>query len=272
MGRPTFQRAWSTIDQAEDPAYYVRFMDNMRPDGDDDLRYYGRLLATLAPQPGERLLDVGCGAGGAARVLARIVGPTGAVIGVDNSATMIGVAERRAAGLELPVAYQVADGHHLPFADASFDACTSSGAFEVVDYPRRVLAEMARVVRPGGRVVVNAEDAGTQAIDGADPALTRRILDWHRDHELNGGIGHQLFGLFRELGLADVEVTASTMVDLAYGPVARDWLGGIAQNARAAGAITAAELTTWLGQVAAADRAGRFFSALTFFAVRGRKP
>ncbi|MGN6757163.1 MAG: methyltransferase domain-containing protein [Thermomicrobiales bacterium] len=272
MSRPTFQQAWSNIDEAEDPAYYVRFMDNMRPDGDDDPRYFGRLLATLEPQPGERIIEIGCGSGGAARVLAGVVGPGGAVVGVDNSATMIAAAERRAAGRGLPVTYRVADGHRLPFADASFDACASWGVFEVVDDPRQVLSEMVRVTRPGGRVVVNAEDAGTQVVDGADPALTRRIFDWHRDHELNGGIGHQLFGLFKELVLTGIEVIPGTLVDLAYGPLARDWLGGIAANAQVAGVITAAELATWQEQVAAADRAGRFFSAITFFAVRGRKP
>lgn len=272
MNRPTFQRAWSTIDEADDPVYYVQFMDNVRPDGDDNPRYFSQLLAALDPQPGQQLLEVGCGAGGASRVLARIVGPTGAVVGVDNSATMIAAAKERAANLELSLTYQVADGHHLPFADASFDACTSQGVLEVVNDPPQVLAEMVRVTRSGGRVVVSAEDAGTQAVDGAERAITRRILDYHRDHELNGGIGHQLFGLVKTLGLEEVEVIPSTMVDLTYGPLMRDWLGGIAENAQAAGAVTAEELSAWQDQVAAADRAGQFFSALTFYTVYGRKP
>src|SRR5690242_15676931 len=133
MSRPTFQRAWSSIDQAADPAYYVRFMDNFHADGDDNPRDYARHLAAIEPQPGQRLLDVGSGTGGLSRVLARRVGLAGAVAGVDNSATMVATAEERAAGLGLPLTYRVADAHTLPFADASFDGCISGGVFEVLD-------------------------------------------------------------------------------------------------------------------------------------------
>jgi len=273
MGNPTFQQAWSSIDQAADPAYFVRFMDRFygAEGADDDPDHYRERIALLAVKPGQRLLEVGCGAGGSVRMLARLAGPAGRVVGVDNSATMV-AAERRAAGLGLPVEYRVADAHALPFADATFDGCCSGGVFEVLDDPRRALAEMARVAAPGGRVVVNAEDAGTQAVDGPDRTITRRILDYHRDHELNGGIGHQLYGLFKGVGLADITVIPSTWVETEYSPVLRDWLGGIAAAAQAAGAITAAECVAWGEQAEAADRAGRFFSALTFYAVGGRKP
>ena len=74
----------------------------------------------LAPQPGDHLLDAGCGAGADVFALAALVGPTGQVVGVDRSAVMVAQARERAAGSGLPVDFRVGDITALDFPDNTF--------------------------------------------------------------------------------------------------------------------------------------------------------
>jgi demethylmenaquinone methyltransferase/2-methoxy-6-polyprenyl-1,4-benzoquinol methylase len=105
-------------------------------------------LAGLAP--GSRALDVACGTGDLAIELARRVGPSGHVVGSDFSEAMLERARQKSAAVE----WGWANALELPYPDAAFDAATVGfGARNFSDLDRG-LAEMARVVRPGGRVVV----------------------------------------------------------------------------------------------------------------------
>src|SRR4051812_28297484 len=200
MEPESFKAGWGNIDRAADPQQFVRFMESVIGQHDDDLRLYRGILALLDLQEGDAILDVGCGLGGAALALAQFVGAAGRVVGIDNSATMIAQAQAHAANYHLPLAYAVADAHHLPFPDASFNRCFCTAVFEIVDDPTEALREMIRVTRPGGQVVVPAPDFGTAALDATDRALTRRIYNFIADHESNGWIGRQLYGLFKALG------------------------------------------------------------------------
>jgi demethylmenaquinone methyltransferase/2-methoxy-6-polyprenyl-1,4-benzoquinol methylase len=107
-------------------------------------------LAVL--EPGGRALDVATGTGDLAIELASRVGPTGEVVAVDFSERMLELARAKADGS--PIDFQVANALSLPFEADEFEAATVAfGARNFSDLPRG-LAEMARVVRPGGRVVV----------------------------------------------------------------------------------------------------------------------
>jgi len=100
-------------------------------------------------QPGDAALDVCCGTGDFAVELRRAVGPSGRVVGLDFSPQMLEVARRKCSAVE----WQQGDALALPFADGEFAAaCVGFGVRNLSDHPRG-FAEMARVVRPGGRVV-----------------------------------------------------------------------------------------------------------------------
>lgn len=115
----------------------------------------GNPLAHAELRPGERVADLGCGAGIDSLLAAEAVGPDGEVIGIDMLATMVGRARRFAneAGLD-NVTFHRAEMEQLPLPDDSVDVIISNGAINLVARKSRVLAEAFRILRPGGRMVV----------------------------------------------------------------------------------------------------------------------
>jgi ubiquinone/menaquinone biosynthesis C-methylase UbiE len=118
-------------------------------------RSYGKLLAAAGVQPGERALDVGCGPGYFARLLAKAVGPEGSVVGVDAAPEMIEYANRKARNLA-NCTFEAGTAEALAFPGGSFDLVVSSLMLHHLPKDGRLKAvkEMRRVLRPGGRLVV----------------------------------------------------------------------------------------------------------------------
>ena len=115
-------------------------------------------LAHLNPQPGERILEIGCGTGSSLSVLAKAVGETGKVIGLDLSAGMLTVCRARQAEARAFASISLieSDGASLPFRGGQFDAVFISFTLELFDTPEIpiVLRECGRVLRIGGRLGV----------------------------------------------------------------------------------------------------------------------
>lgn len=104
--------------------------------------------------PGADALDICCGTGDLALELRRQIGPDGRVVGSDFSEPMLELARQKSGEQSLPVEFGWADALDLPYGDASFDAVTIGfGARNLADLDRG-LTEMARVLRPGGRLVI----------------------------------------------------------------------------------------------------------------------
>ncbi|MDH3226958.1 MAG: methyltransferase domain-containing protein [Thermoleophilia bacterium] len=132
--------------------------------GNGGMHLYRSLIAWAAPVPGERVLDLGCGSGGATRVAAEIVGVEGEVVGVDPSPEALDLARERTPE-DMPVQYVQARGENLAaLPDRYFDAAIASLVIDqVADLPR-VLSELYRVLRPGGRI-----GASVWAFDNMQP-------------------------------------------------------------------------------------------------------
>jgi len=120
---------------------------------DMELRTLGlEAQAALRPQPGERVLDIGCGGGETSLDLARAVSPGGAVLGVDISRTLLAVAERRVEDLDADVGFAAADAQTSDFGGERFDAAFSRFGVMFFADPAAAFANILKALKPGGRL------------------------------------------------------------------------------------------------------------------------
>jgi len=234
-----------------------------------------RSYELMAIAPGSHVLDIGCGPGIDTVGLGQLVGPHGRVIGVDIDEEMLQQADAavRDAQLDTVVQHRQADVAALPFANESFDACHAERLFQVLpaNYDRyTVFAEMLRVVRSGGRVVVADTDWATASADYSDVALERRLINFFASQlRPNGYAGRQLFDMYQQHNLHDIQIEHFPMVqtDLTQSPFG-NWLIG---EALAAGIASQAELDSWKGELTARHESGRFYWSVNLVLVSGVK-
>ena len=164
-----------------------------------------------ALKPGMRLLDVGCGPGSITRGLAERLAP-GEVVGVDLSRETLASARADAAARGLTnLRYEEASVYALPFPDASFDVAYAHQVSQHLREPAAALAEMLRVVRPGGLVGVRDVDWATAVYWPEDPWIDRFIEVHFKTWYRNGGeprMGRRLRALFNAAGVDDLEISA----------------------------------------------------------------
>ena len=150
--------------------------------------YFGPIqevvLEQLGAEPG-CVLDLGCGTG---ELLARLRdrGLSGTAFGADISHEMLLKAGEKP---DLEGRLTVADGHKLPFGDASFDAITCLISFQYYLRPEQALADMCRVLRPGGRLMLAALTSvifEAEPLDSAFKAATDRLFRVYSPSELRG--------------------------------------------------------------------------------------
>jgi len=156
----------------------------------------------LQPQPGERILDIGCGTGTLTWEIARRMHDQGDVVGIDAAHTMIRVARsKRASTL---CRYELALAEDLPFADGYFDAVTSCLFFHHIDLDlkRKTLNGVLRVLRPGGRVVI-ADMGPPYSLRGSALSYGAWIL--FRQPEIRENILGLLPPAMTECGLENVQ-------------------------------------------------------------------
>lgn len=167
-----------------------------------------KLLNLANLEPGESVLDVGCGTGTLAIAAKQRVGPNGAVYGIDASPEMIARASKKAANSGVQVVFNNAPAQALPFSDGHFDVVLSTVMLHHL--PRKGRAqcarEMRRVVRPGGRVL--AVDFGSRARSG-NGFLPRFHRHGHVDFR-------EIIDLLREVGLDRLQCGAVGIKDLQF--------------------------------------------------------
>ncbi|HLX43580.1 MAG TPA: methyltransferase domain-containing protein [Bryobacteraceae bacterium] len=259
---------FTAVDHTADPAFFLNFLEevNKLP---CTAAWKPVILDGLRLQPGANVLDIGCGMGADAFDLAARVGPGGHVTGVDFSESLIAEADRRGAGRNLPVTFEVGDAQALRFPDSFFDAVRTERMLMHVPDPDKALSEMARVLRPGGRMAVHDFDWETQFCDSPHKETTRKIALSFCDGMKNGWIGRRLPRLFRENGMTDVSVSLQAIT------VSYDFLqlllGGHVARAVSAGVLSEPEADRWWTHLAQANADGNFLYGFTAFVISGLK-
>jgi arsenite methyltransferase len=156
------------------------------------------------PKPGERILDVGCGTGVNVHAISKLVGPSGKVIGIDNSPAMLSVARDKASADN--VEYRQMAVEEMDFPEASFDGIVCTQVLGYVADPVAVIRSALRVAKPGGRVFVAETDWDTLVYNIPDKELQRKVTLSFTDHHGDGWVGRRLFTMCRQAGATQIEL------------------------------------------------------------------
>src|SRR5690348_6881251 len=214
----------------------------------------------LSARSGERILDVGCGPGFYVSALLDVVGPTGSVIGIDISADMVAMATKRCEGHH-NVAFHQAPATKLPLDDSSFDAALSIQVLEFVSDVDAALAELHRVLRPGGRLVVWDVDWSTVSWHSDRPDRMSHVLRAWDNHLSHPYLPRTLASRLKSAGFEGVAFEAHPFTTLEYDheSYAVSILPAIARYVAGQDGITQEEATSWASEQAGLGESGRFF-------------
>lgn len=217
------------------------------------------------------MLDVGCGTGDFLRLLAPLV-DTGKAVGVDLSETMINEARQRSTGAASNLMFRVASVLELPFEDGSFDRVIATQLLLHVPDPWKGLAEMYRVLAPGGMISVAEIDWGTVVVECTNRELSRRFTDLACKELRNGLIVRELPGRLRALGCDRITIAPEVDVAQDLDAFHRWFVEPSLLHFKRIGAFTQAEADFFLNDLQERARRGQYFSSRTFYSITGSRP
>jgi ubiquinone/menaquinone biosynthesis C-methylase UbiE len=236
-------------------------------------RYKEETYELMGAGPGKHLGDVGCGPGEDVRTLAGMVGPDGTATGFDMSETMIEEAMDRHGDCDLPLTFRHCPGDRLEQADNTLDGIRADRVLIHVPDPAAVIADMIRVLKPGGRIVISEPDMEGVWQDSRHIETSRKLLRLVAGSVPNSFVARQLRRLFREAGLVDVEMHVRPAIitdyEEAYSIMRFDMLAEIALRD---GVVTEDEGSDWFLEAREMKKAGLTLFGANFFLVAGSKP
>lgn len=264
MVNPYFKSHWEEIEDERLDRYRKAFRIT---DGNR-----GRLYEPLGAQPGEVVVDFGCGPGDVTVELARTVGAAGRVHAVDLNADLLAIAREKVAEADVGdrVEFHHVGDERLPLPDGSVDRVVFKSVLLYVPDVDAVLAEAVRVLRPGGVVAAQDSDFWLSACTAFDRDEWRAFLDAVRPAFADPTMGRNLRGALVRAGLTDVETSVSAMVD--DRGFFRSTLENFLGYARDVGTVDEAGLAEMGRRADAAIAAGTWLFVLNFFQCNGRKP
>jgi SAM-dependent methyltransferase len=165
-------------------------------------------LREMGLRGGEKVLDIGCGLGQLSRAIARTVGPSGIVVGIERSGEQLAEARRLAdrAGEQTLVEFRSGDASRPPLRDeewGTFDVAHTRFLLEHVSDPLRVVGEMVRALKPGGRIILEDDGHDTLRLWPNPPGFDRLWAAYIRTYERVGNdpyVGHRLVSLLVQAG------------------------------------------------------------------------
>lgn len=231
------------------------------------------ILQALAPQPGERVLDVGTGPGFVAAELAAAVGPSGWVCGVDISEPMLSLA--RAHCQQMPwVDFRPGEATRLPFAEGQFDIAVCSQVLEYVRDLPAALAEMHRVLCPGGRALILDTDWESLVWHSTDPERMARVLRAWDEHLADPALPRRLLPALRQAGFQAQASRVMTLFNPELGPetYSHGLIGLIAAFVAGRRGMAPGEVEAWAAELHQLGAQGEYFFSLNRYLFSARKP
>jgi len=221
-----------------------------------------KLLEALTVQPGERILDVGCGAGQLAAEIATLVGPAGRVEGVDISEAMLAAARDRCRDQPFGswIHFGQADATDLPFPDGYFDGVLSHMVYEYVPSIDRALTELRRVLRGGGRALIVDHDSDSLVWHSSDRDRMERVLSAWEEHIAHPWLPRDLGSKLRDAGFTEVEIEPHALFEKDAGHYLIDMVAAYVPGRRG---VTKEEAQAWADDLHELGRQGRYFFSAT---------
>jgi ubiquinone/menaquinone biosynthesis C-methylase UbiE len=262
-----FSASWSRVDQTADPSFYVGLLDATRAATLDQARRDPDLVfGPLDLRAGLRVLDVGCGTGDYLRVLAPLVAP-GRAVGIDLSTTLIAEAMQRDGDGDRQdnLSFQVGSAYELPFPNASFDRVLATQVLLHLDDPWPAVAEMRRVLAPGGLLSIGEWDWDSTCLAASNRELARRFTHLLCDYMHNGLLVRELDWQLRAVGFVHVSVTPDVRVSRSVDAVYEWLVEPVVHQLVRAGQFEPEEGTKFLDDLRERSDAGRYFLARTYY-------
>lgn len=176
-----------------------------------------KIMALLGVREGDKALDIGCGPGLTTLALAQATGTNGAVTGVDIAEPMLALARKRCAQYS-NVSFTTADVTALPYEDGSFDIALATQVYEYVEQVDQALKELARVVKPGGRVLIVDTDWESAVWASNDDDRMRKVIDTWNTHIPHPQLPRDLKFRMEQAGFKQVSVDVVPLVNTVYDP------------------------------------------------------
>lgn len=251
--------------------------DMIEPAQPERLRW---MTGLLDAQPGERIVDLGCGAGSALAVIAEDL-PVD-LVGIDSSAAGLRLAANALhgtpGGLRLLVQADLSDP--IPLTDASVNRAICHNLLEFLGDPDVFLEEVFRIVGPGGRLVLSHSDFDTLVFASEDLGFTRRLVHAYCDTQqgwmdsVDGTIGRRLVQIVRRSPLRVEDVQARVNLSLRFEPgeLGYDFAHTLVRALRAADQAGPDELDGWLAGLRRLDEVDGFLFSINDYAVVCARP
>lgn len=231
-----------------------------------------RLLDILALKPGERVLDIGSGPGHYALEMSSKVGESGQVAGVDAALDSLETAKHRCAGLT-NVGFHLGDAVNLPFEGASFDAVLSTQTFEYLPNVEAALAEVFRVLKSGGRLLIHDTEWDALVWHTLDRQRMNRIMEAWDKHLTDPHLPQTLGSKLNLAGFRHVHVEPLVHVETSFDPAAMSAIlikfvvGYVSTHG-----IADDEATAWAEDLKALGSNGEYFFSSNEYIFTGIKP
>ena len=236
------------------------------------VRQRKQTLEALSLNSGEHVLDIGCGVGFLTQEMALKVGKSGKVIGIDQNTEMIQHAKIRCENILQTKLYK-GDATDLHAENETFDAVTCTQVLLYVNDVSKVLSEMMRVLKPGGRIVIVETDWRGVVLNSADDALTKKIFSAWDSAVPSPNLPVHLGPLLKKHGFSKIQVEAVPILNTEYSDsnFSYGMMEWITKNAMKQGVLNQNQRKSFLEDLEEKERSGSYFFCVNRFLFSAKK-